>query len=257
MKRILIFLFFLLFVLSLTACKKTQSSSSSSTTSISAEVTTNVNSSSSESGTSDADSMDLYSKVKYKVSLTKSQFASPQASSIACAQLVLNYYGLSVTQNELLNYLEVAPAEFYQKNGLQYGPDTSECFVGDPNTTVYGCDSNPILNMCLKAVDSKGTAKISANVGTGGSKKTDYRNKLSIVWLVENRANNSSFSRWMYEGSMGDGDLVFPKAYTCVVVIGATDNSVIVADPISNKITEYSNSEFDSMCWEYISFEEQ
>ncbi len=72
----------------------------------------------------------------------------PVGCEVTCAAAMLNFFGYSIDKCSLAdNYLPVSEGAFTEKNGILYGPDPSEYFVGDPYGKGYGCYKEVIADV--------------------------------------------------------------------------------------------------------------
>lgn len=150
--------------------------------------------------------------------------------SVAITSL-LNYYGISVTPENIIESLPKGPTP-YTKNGITYGGNPEVEFVGNPySLNSYGVYEKPIASVANKF-------KPGINIATG----TDFEQILKIVgsgtpvmvWTSMYLASPYISTSWIYEPT---GERIYWKANEhAVVVIGYTPDKVIIADPIGGEM---------------------
>ncbi len=184
-------------------------------------------------------------KAKFKVSPIKAKYTS-SATALACIQSVLEYYGYSCTQEEMVNYL-TTNSEFYEENGKTYGPNPIYYFVGDPTNTIYGSGAIPISEMLQKYLEAKNIDiyfesffNTSFNLLTQEISNDNF----VIVWIIDDPNGIIYYDKDLTFG--GDTAIIWPTNIRCMLVIGTTSNSVILSDPSSEQIIEMSRDDYES-----------
>ena len=173
----------------------------------------------------------------------------PTGCEITAATMALNYYGLNPDKVEMATHY--LPREYfyfyYNENGIYIGPDLYNVFLGDPTTLENGtvCGPGAIVtaaNDFLK--DSK--SKLRAKDITGSSAKKLYslvkQDVPVIVWITVYMNGRGDIQSWQTEnGNTVDWGL----NDHCGVLIGYTEDTVIIADPIQGKV-EYTKEQFET-----------
>lgn len=93
----------------------------------------------------------------------------PTGCEVTALTMVLNYYGYDVDKVTMATeYLPCLPAEFYYgENGVIYGNDMVNYFVGDPTTEEgYICGAPAIMTAANAYLQSCGSSRYAVN-GTG------------------------------------------------------------------------------------------
>ncbi len=196
--------------------------------------------------TTTAKSKSAYERAKFKIKPITPLYK--QASMLACIEMVLDYYGYDVTQEELLDYFEVADATFYKgDNGETYGPTTWQYFVGDLNTTKYGGDWGLLKRIVKRYMENISSPKFHLLASEDSPEviaTAMEANVILIVWLWD----DPSLYTWNgYLPDIGTIPVEFPKKQRYAVVIGASDSTITVSDPTSGKVIEYTYAEFDKL----------
>ncbi|MCD7862738.1 MAG: C39 family peptidase [Lachnospiraceae bacterium] len=172
----------------------------------------------------------------------------PTGCESVAATMLINYYGFSADKVDLAdNYLPKASATFYyDANGNKIGPDMENYFVGDPHSSGYICGVSAILTEVNGYLSAQGSS-LRAVDKTGISFDDLYayidNDTPVMVWVTIYMANRRSTTGWYTE----DGRwMEYATNDHGAVLIGYTDTTVTIADPISGKV-EYSRSQFESV----------
>lgn len=154
--------------------------------------------------------------------------------------ILLNYYGIDISPLDIINNLPKGSLP-YNKDGITYGGDPEREFVGDPLTTnSYGVYEKPLAEIATKYKDG-------IIIGTG----MDFDQILEVVkqgrpvvvWTSMNLSIPYISKSWIYEPT---GEKIHWKSGEhAVVVIGYTENKIIISDPIGGKIKYQSRSIFE------------
>ena len=165
----------------------------------------------------------------------------PTGCESVALTILLKYYGVSVTPDEIISSLKKGPRP-YSKNGVLYGANPEVEFVGTPYSShSFGVYEKPIAQVANKYKDG-------INIATG----TEFDDVLKIVstgapvlvWTSMNLIEPYISMSWIYEPT---GERIYWKANEhAVVIIGYTENQVIISDPMGGKIKYQSLSTFRS-----------
>ena len=176
---------------------------------------------------------------------TVNQFPNyPNGCEIAALYLLLKYYNVNVTLEQLANNLDKGPAPF-KIDGIYFGSDPEYKFVGDPRKTNkqgYGVYQKPIAKL--------------ANMYKGGIidyTGHDLDSVLKIVksgrpvqvWASINLKETTICQSWI------DVDSGKKIDWRCnlhsMVIVGYTYNDVIVSDPYTGTIRSFSKTLFEKI----------
>lgn len=158
----------------------------------------------------------------------------PTGCEITSATILLNYYGYAVDKEQMCKYLPQSN-KFYYINGKLVGPDTNECFVGNPYSTkgrALQCFAPVIekaVNGYLSYVNSEYRAK--AIIGEELENLYEYlRNGNPVcVWTTIGMAKATKIQDW-HNDSM---EIVTSyRGLHCLVMTGYDEQYVYVADPL-------------------------
>lgn len=163
----------------------------------------------------------------------------PTGCESVALTILLNYYGVAVTPDNIISYLPKGDAP-YSKDGKLYGGNPELEFVGNP----YSLNSFGVYEKPLAEVANKFKPGIKIATGTDFDKilKIVGSGKPVIVWTSMNLATPYISKSWIYEPT---GETIYWKANEhAVVVIGYTSDKVIISDPIGGQVKYQSLSIF-------------
>lgn len=159
----------------------------------------------------------------------------PTGCEITAMTMVLNYYGFAVDKTKMAaQYLPTEEANFYYgSDGLLYGNDMENYFVGDPfSRNGYICGAGAIITAANTFLQDEGSSLRAQNL-TGASTESVYKfvseGTPVMVWGtigMEERAETDGWYRQdgkFMEWSVNDHGSV---------LIGVSDDQVVIADPI-------------------------
>lgn len=163
----------------------------------------------------------------------------PTGCESVALTILLNYYGINVTPADIVNRLPKGNI-LYTKDGKTYGGNPEIEFVGDPRTkNSFGVYEKPIAQI---ANQYKPGIKIATGTEFSEILKIVATGKPVMVWTSINLATAYISSSWIYEPT---GETIYWKANEhAVVVIGYTDDKVIISDPVDGKMKYQSLSIF-------------
>lgn len=163
----------------------------------------------------------------------------PTGCESVALTILLKYYGVSVTPNDIINKLEKGKTP-YTKDDVTYGGNPELEFIEDPRTqNSYGVYEKPIAKVA-------GTYKPGIINATG----TSFDEILKIVksgrpvlaWTSMGLSTPHISTSWIYEPT---GETIYWKSGEhAVVIIGYTTDKIIISDPIGGKIKYQSLSLF-------------
>lgn len=173
----------------------------------------------------------------------------PTGCEVTALTMVLHYYGWNVDKTVLAEtYLpQKAWWLYYGADGLLYGPDLQSYFIGDPASEDGGvCGSQAIVAAADGYLSDKGSS-LRALDKTGASPEELYElideDIPVIVWVTISMAPRADTEGWYTES----GEFVeWSTNDHGAVLIGYTDSTVILADPISGQC-EYSKEAFEAV----------
>lgn len=165
----------------------------------------------------------------------------PTGCESVALYILLRYYQVSVNVDDIINKLPKDSVP-YIENNIKYGGNPELEFIGSPYTShSYGVYEKPILNIAsqYKSNIKNGTGKslneVLEIVKTG---------KPVLAWTSINLALPYISNQWTYKPT---NELIKWKAHEhAVVIIGFTNNTIIISDPISGTIKSQNRQTFEN-----------
>lgn len=173
----------------------------------------------------------------------------PTGCEITALTMVLNYYGFDADKITMASdYLPTTYSYFYYgDDGTLYGPDLNNYFVGNPFTTGgYICGTGAIITAADEYLSDEESSMRAVDM-TGSSPEELYKlvseDTPVVVWVTIYMVNRTDVNGWYTES----GEYVdWSTSDHGAVLIGYTDDTVTIADPISG-IVEYDRQAFESV----------
>ena len=173
----------------------------------------------------------------------------PTGCEITALTMAVNYYGYPADKTVMASeYLPTASANrYYGADGRLYGTDMNEYFIGDPFTEGgIICGPGAIVTAADGYLADTGSALRAYDI-TGSSPEELYRRVRNgqpvVVWVTISMADRRAAQGWYTE----NGDYVdWSTNDHGAVLIGYTDTTVTIADPISGRM-EYSREQFEKV----------
>ena len=163
----------------------------------------------------------------------------PTGCESVALTILLNYYGVVVTPDDIINALPKGSVP-YTKDGITYGGNPEVEFIGNP----YSLNSYGVYEKPLAEVANKFKPGITIATGTSFDEilKIVGTGKPVIVWTSMYLASPYISTSWIYEPT---GETIYWKANEhAVVLIGYTQDKVIISDPIGGQVKYQSLSIF-------------
>lgn len=173
----------------------------------------------------------------------------PTGCEITALTMAVNYYGYDIDKVTMATeYLPTVSANLhYGSDGLLYGSDLNEYFVGDPTTELgYICGTGAIVTAADSYLTETGS-ELRAEDITGTEPEQLYQfvseNIPVVVWVTIEMADRQAAQGWYTEqGKYVDWSMNDHGA----VLIGYSEDTVIIADPISG-LMEYDKQQFENV----------
>lgn len=173
----------------------------------------------------------------------------PTGCEITAMTMVLNYYGFDGDKTEMAEtYLPtVSSGLYYGNDGLLYGNDLNEYFIGDPFTeNGYVCGTGAIVTAATHYLTDVGSV-LQAEDKTGTDAEELYeivsQDTPVVVWVTIGMADRAETEGWY----TGEGNYVeWSTNDHGAVLVGYTDTTVVIADPLAG-MTEYEREQFESV----------
>ena len=162
----------------------------------------------------------------------------PTGCEATAAVITLRYWDEDITIEEFVDRYLPMNNTFYHNEGVLYGPNPHETFVGDPRTTnSYGCFSSVIQSSLINYF---GTSERVLN--TGGTPIEELCHQYIdqaipvILWASSNMSPIQQGKTW----SLPSGDsFTWPRGEHCLVLVGYNDADYIFCDPKYETLVEY------------------
>ena len=162
----------------------------------------------------------------------------PTGCEITALTMVLNYYGMEADKVEIATkYLPTQQLNlYYGSDGLLYGNDLNQYFIGDPTTeNGYVCGTGAIITAANAYLQEQGS-QLTAVDYTGVDVDTLYQFVSQdipvVVWVTISMTDRGETEGWYTQS----GEYVDWSIYDHgAVLIGYTQDTVTIADPISGK----------------------
>lgn len=151
----------------------------------------------------------------------------PTGCESASLYMLLKYYGIDVTMEQIVEELEKGPLP-YQKNGITYGANPEKEFVGNPkNSNSYGVFNEPIRKVAEKF---KSGAKTKINASFHDIDEIISNGNPVIAWYTTNIENGITYKREWFDYETGE--LVrWPSYEHAVVIYGYDNDNIFYNDP--------------------------
>lgn len=165
----------------------------------------------------------------------------PTGCEAVSAVMLLNYYDLDLSVREFSDSFIDKSLSFYTLDGVYYGPDPEEYFVGDPaSSSSYGCYSPVIKRAICSYLNNQQVV-----IDTGG-KSLDYlcehyvsKGTPALVWASIDMKETCPGSSW----SLEDGrEFCWIAGEHCLVLTGFDRENYYFNDPIAGSDTAYEKS---------------
>ncbi|MBE6806477.1 MAG: hypothetical protein E7527_00465 [Ruminococcaceae bacterium] len=225
-----------------TTTTTTTTSATSGTTSSTASGTTTSATSGTTSSTTSSTTSTRVNKSSHKIEgvpVIAQKPNYPTGCESISAIMVLKYWGEKITIDHFIDRHLPKSAYFYTKNGVNYGPNPYEFFVGNPRTEQsYGCMA-PVIERAL--VDYFGSGERVVNA-TGASLeelcKTYIDKDLPVLlWVTIGMLDTYSSAKWRLD----DGSLFeWPANEHCMVLVGYDRNYYYFNDPYTGTAKRYA-----------------
>lgn len=173
----------------------------------------------------------------------------PTGCEITALTMALQYYGYDVDKIRMASdYLPtVGTGNYYGDDGKLYGNDLNKYFIGNPFTEDgIICGTGAIISAADVYLESQESTMRSVD-RTGSSPEELYelvsQDIPVVVWVTIGMQDRYTAKGWYTE----NGDYVdWSTNDHGAVLIGYTEDSVIIADPISGE-TEYDRNQFEKV----------
>ncbi len=166
----------------------------------------------------------------------------PVGCESVALQILLNYYGVDVSAEDIVNELKKGDRPHYEGETL-YGGNPELEFVGDPRDIhSYGVYEKPIADVANKF--KPGIKNITGTDLIELFKLVDEGYPIQ-VWSSIKLLNPFISQKWIYKTT---GETIDWKAQLhSVVLVGYSDDVVVVSDPDVGAIREFDRGKFEEV----------
>ncbi len=162
----------------------------------------------------------------------------PTGCESVSACMVLQYLGYDVTPDEFISLHLPKDDNFYHKNGICYGPDPYDVFVGDPtNDRSYGCMS-PVISKALDSYFGNNEWGCVVEKGTLNTLCEKYISKgiPTLVWVSMEMDIPRPGDIW----TLPDGnEYQWLAGEHCMVLLGYDETHYYFNDPYNGETIGY------------------
>ncbi|PKM94821.1 MAG: hypothetical protein CVU84_07810 [Firmicutes bacterium HGW-Firmicutes-1] len=165
----------------------------------------------------------------------------PTGCEATSLTMLLNFFGKNLTKEQVADMIPKGPKP-YTVNGLTYGADPKKVFVGSPyDSNSYGVFHQPILsivNSCFPTRAENLTGKTMEDLF-----EVIDSGRPVMVWATINMLPMRLTTKW----KLNDGSAFqWPGEEHTLLLIGYTNNYVIVNDPYTGQEEYYSKALFET-----------
>lgn len=153
----------------------------------------------------------------------------PTGCEVTALYILLEYYDVEVTMEELVEALPKGPIPWYDANGVRYGANPAKQFVGDPRySDSYGVFNEPIRETAEQF-------KTGAIAKTGATlddiKEIITSGNPVIAWYTTNIEASIEYRQEWLDYDTGE-TVIWPAYEHAVVIYGFDDyNNIMYRDP--------------------------
>lgn len=173
---------------------------------------------------------------------TISQFPNyPTGCEITALYILLKYYGINTSLNEIMNQLPQG-GYLYTKDNIRYGGNPNLEFVGNPqDPQSFGVYEGPIIQVA-------NNLKNGITNGRGNSLNSLLeivkQNRPVMVWTTINLLEPYIIASWTYEPTMEK--INWYAHEHAVIITGFSNNYIIISDPYSGTIKKQNRALFEA-----------
>jgi len=177
---------------------------------------------------------------KYKFPLINQYPKYPTGCESVALTMLLQYYGISVTADDVIYHLKKGNLP-YLENSKLYGGNPEIEFIGNPySSSSYGVYEKPIANV---ANIYKNGIQIKNNFPFSEVVSIVKNGTPVMVWTSMGLSLPYISKNWIYKPTMET--IYWKSGEHAVVIVDATDTNITIADPIGGTFKVYSYSLFE------------
>lgn len=172
----------------------------------------------------------------------------PTGCEITAATMLVNFYGYDADKLTMA-YTYLPTLEYYTyygDDGLLYGNDMENYFIGDPSGTGYICGVGAIRTALNDYLSDEGSSLLAEDITSAPAEELYALVSQDVpvmVWVTIGMEDRRQTQGWYTE----TGEYMeWSTNDHGAVLIGYTDETVTIADPISG-LVEYEREQFESV----------
>lgn len=164
----------------------------------------------------------------------------PTGCESVALTMLLKYYGVNVNPDMVISRLRKGDIPRYE-NDILYGGDPENEFIGNPYSKYsYGVYERPIMEV---ANSFKSGIKGGSNIPFNDVVSLVQNGTPVMAWTSMGLSLPYISKSWIYKPT---GEVISWKANEhAVVIVGVSDNFIVVADPIGGVLKNYSRGLFE------------
>lgn len=162
----------------------------------------------------------------------------PTGCEAVTTVMALNFFSEQITVDEFIEDFLDKDDTFYTLNGVLYGPDPNEVYVGDPRkVNSLGCMSPVIEKSLVKFFGSNERVKRYSKVSLESLCAKYVDNDVPvIVWATTAMIPSSSGLKWK---TQTNGMFTWPKNEHCMLLVGYDERNYYMNDPYRGELVAY------------------
>lgn len=172
-----------------------------------------------------------------------SQFPElPTGCEITSITMLLNWYGINVTKTQLADAVDKYSIPSSNLNGISFGPDPNEGFIGNP----YDNHSYGMYNKAAEKLADKFSSNNSLNISNYDLNyllSTVDSGRPVIAWVTIGFSEPYVGSEWLTDNN---DKITWMAPEHSVLIIGYNKNNVIILDPYDGKRKEINKNLFQT-----------
>lgn len=170
-----------------------------------------------------------------------SQFPElPTGCEATALTMLLNFYGLDIDKTEVAHDMPKGELPYWHKGAL-YGNDPHEIFIGSPfDPHSYGVYHEPILKMITDYFTTGSEINLTGMSFDEVLQNIDKGHPI-MAWVTINMVPMKLTTSWRLPD---DSSFQWTGNEHVVIIVGYTENSIIVNDPYIGKEVAYDEKVF-------------
>lgn len=164
----------------------------------------------------------------------------PTGCESVSAVMLLNYWGEDISVDTFIDDYLPKSSYFHSKDGIYYGPNPYEYFIGNPRTEQsYGCMS-PVIQHAINSYYGENSPLKNVSGLSLPELCNTYiaNNQPVLVWVTIGMVETYTTAQWRLE----DGTLyAWPANEHCMLLVGFDEKYYYFNDPYTGKVKKYAH----------------